>query len=217
MRNRVGKTRYALPLVAMLLAGKAWAQAADGPPVSPLPAELAARVTFTKILADTARAGALVIRLEHTRLSVLRKSYPALKIHHHGDAGHSETWACATVGSPVGDVRVWPSSSELQGVDVIDSVMLQRADAPPTADCPRIATAPAAPGLDDGVAISMVRSGVISRLGTPGAAVGGVLYYGYLTAPGAHGKRGCAVSGAVTAGFLARRVDRIWASRDTAC
>jgi hypothetical protein len=147
----------------------------------------------------------------------LIKRYPGSVLGHRGDAGGAEDWVCYTIDTAQGKIRVWPSSGEMGGRDVVTGVAIAYAPGSGDKNCPEIFTGSGQPNLDADVWFGMSKATVVKRIGPPSRAYGTVISYDFdfpLAGPNPHG---CTEFGGIDLGIENGSVSKIWINKATSC
>ena len=106
-------------IVALLSSPVVWAEGSLPPP----------NMGNYSVIASTAcdpvfpvQMGALEITLEKTSLKKIQSEIGVGEIYNHGDASEALAWICYTISTSKPKQRVWLSSGEMGGLDVIDGI-----------------------------------------------------------------------------------------------
>lgn len=158
--------RPAVRLAAAVLAA-AVGLAGAAPPPFPFKDGLAP-ATLKQRPATVLNLGAYAIHFEQTAMREVVRTVGTGAIHHQGDAGDSLDWICYRIPGPAPQL-LWITSGELQGGQVVDSVVA-RFDAAMPADCAELPERFRGVTLDHGLWLGSTQAAVQVALGPASAA-----------------------------------------------
>jgi hypothetical protein len=141
--------------------------AAAGPPPFPFKNGLAA-ATLKQRPATLLNLGAYAIHFEQTPMREVVRTVGAGALHHQGDAGDSLDWICYRIPGPAPQL-LWITSGELQGGQVVDSVVA-RFDAAAPADCAELPERFRGVTLDHALWLGSTQAAVQAALGPASAS-----------------------------------------------